>query len=69
MAKRENDPKTPATNYLEYLHQPHDKFMKKVLGLRQVAMEWIEFALPPADFAQLDLATFQLERTVFWTKK
>lgn len=69
MSKRKAVEGFPKLEPQDLLHHPHDKFLKTVLSVRPVAIEWIEFALTPTNFADLDLESLQLEKGSYLDEK
>lgn len=69
MPKRKPVQAFPKLEPQDLLHHPHDKFLKTVLSVRAVAIEWIEFALKPDNFAEIDLESLQLEKGSYLDEK
>ncbi len=69
MTKQTPQQELPSLEPNDLLHQPHDKYIKTVLSVREVALEFIEFSLSEKSFAQLDLDTLKLEKDGFLGKK
>jgi hypothetical protein len=50
---------------MSFVHHPHDKYAKIILQVREIALQIIEYALDPEDFACIDLDSLTLSNTTF----
>lgn len=66
MKKKKPDPdRKQRLDPLSFLHQPHDKYVRFVLQVREIALELIQFCLSPDTFETLDLESLTVSEDTF----
>jgi hypothetical protein len=63
--KKTTEKKLEVMDSMSFLHQPHDKYAKVILQVREIALQIIEYALDPADFECIDVESLKLSNTTF----
>jgi predicted transposase/invertase (TIGR01784 family) len=66
MAKEEtNKSERPVIDPVAFVHQPHDKYARFVLQIKEVALEMLQFCMPAHILENIDLESLKLSETTY----
>ncbi|MDX2277929.1 MAG: Rpn family recombination-promoting nuclease/putative transposase [Saprospiraceae bacterium] len=66
MAKEEtNKSERPVIDPVAFVHQPHDKYARFVLQIKEVALEMLQFCVPAHILENIDMESLEISETSF----